>query len=223
MSFYQVPTLTLRENVVEQIRQAIIEGRLRPNDHIAEVSIAEQMGVSRTPVREALVLLEREGLVVSSPNRGFFVRTFTTEDVEHIFAMRILFENFAAELNIQVFTSEDFDKLDAMIEQQRRAILDDDFTKVRHIDMNFHRYIVGYSRQPLLLRNWTELVAQIAALLYLRADSVDYDELRAIGDHTRIVDGYKSRALAAVQQANREINNRVCGECVKAVQILARK
>lgn len=223
MVFYQISTLNLRETVVEQIRQAIIEGRLKPSDHIVEAILTEKMGVSRTPVREALILLEREGLVVSYPNRGFYVREFTTTDVEHIFSMRVLLENFAAELNIERFTQQDFDKLDEMIEQQRRAIQDDDFARVRAIDMNFHRYIVEHGQHPLLLKNWIELVAQIAALLYLRADSVDYDEMLAISDHVKIVDGYKMRSLEAVQRANREINNRVCGECVLAVQKMTRK
>ncbi len=220
MSFYQVSMPSLRDNVVEQIRQAIIEGHLRPNDHIVEALLTEQMGVSRTPVREALILLEREGLVIAYPNRGFYVREFTATDVDHIFSIRVVLENYAAERNLETFTQEDFEQLDGMIEQQRLAILDNDFKRVRSIDMNFHRYIVSHSQHPLLIRNWTELVAQIAALLYLRAESVVYNEMLAIGDHKRIVEGYKSRDLNAVQHANREINYRVSAECVLAIRKL---
>ena len=223
MTFYLVPNVKLRDNVVNQIRLAIIEGRLNPGDHVTEALLSEQMGVSRTPVREALILLEREGLIVALPNRGFYVREYTVEDVGHIFSMRIVLENYAAELNINRLTQHDFDQLDELIERQRLAILANDLKLVRSIDMDFHRYIVAHSRHPLLLRNWTEFVAQIAALLYLRAESVEYDEMLVIGDHVRILDGYKRRDLEEVQRANREINNRVCGECVIAVRKLARK
>lgn len=222
MSFSQIPALSLRDQVVEQIRQAIIEGRLRPNDHIVENLLTEQMGVSRTPVREALILLEREGLVVAYPNRGFYVRQFTPSDVRHIFSMRAQLENFAAELNIDSLCDEDFQHLEAMIEKQQRGILADDFKTVRSIDMQFHRYIVAHNRHPLLLRSWTELVAQIAALLYLRAESVQYNELMAIRDHNLIVEAYRSRDLSRVFAINREINERVSAECVQAIERLAK-
>jgi len=217
--FFPVSALSLRDQVVAQIRDAIIEGRLRPRDRIPEITIAEQLGVSRTPVREALVILEHEGLVVATVNRGFCVRAFSALDVEHIFAMRILFENYAAELNIERLNHQDFVALEDLIEQQRIATIQGNFAQVRRIDMSFHRYLVAHSLQPLLLRNWTELVAQIAALLSLRAKSVAYNELLAIADHTRIIEAYKRRSLAEVLLENREINRRVCSECVAATRI----
>jgi len=64
-TFSQVRASNLREQVVEQVRAAIIQGHLKPGDHIIEASLTKQLGVSRTPVREALILLEREGLVVA--------------------------------------------------------------------------------------------------------------------------------------------------------------
>jgi DNA-binding GntR family transcriptional regulator len=91
--FSQIRAVSLREQVAEQIRIAIIEGRLKPNDHIVESQLTEQLGVSRTPVREALILLESESLVVSIPNRGCFVRAFSTDDVRALFSMRIVLEN----------------------------------------------------------------------------------------------------------------------------------
>lgn len=93
----QIRPISLREQVVEQVRTAIIEGRLKPNDHITEATLTSQLGVSRTPVREALILLEREGLVVESPNRGCFVRAFTEGDIRDIFSMRTTLENFAGD------------------------------------------------------------------------------------------------------------------------------
>ena len=208
--FSPIQATSLREQVVEQVRTAIIEGRLKPNDHIIEKDLTEQLGVSRTPVREALILLEREGLIVSFPNRGSFVRDFSVQDVEMIFSMRTALENFAGELIIEHLNETDWGTLEDSIEAQRKAIERGDAQSVRSIDMRFHEYLLRKSQHPLLIRNWTEIVAQIAALLYLRRDAMpDYDEYLAVSDHQRIVDAYLKRDLEALYEANRSINQRV--------------
>ncbi len=213
-SFSQIRSVSLREQVVEQIRTAIIEGRLKPNDHIVEQTLTEQLGVSRTPVREALILLEREGLVVASRNRGSFVRVFTEDDVVTIFSMRTMLENFAGELIIQRLSAADHQQLQATIERQREFIEAGDFKNVRSTDMSFHQFLINESEHPLLRRNWDELVAQIAALLYVRAEAIpDYDEYHAIRDHTDIVDAYRQRDLEQLRAVNQRINERVAGEC----------
>jgi len=212
--FSQIQPISLREQVVEQIRTAIIEGQLKPNDHIVEAKLTRQLGVSRTPVREALILLVREGLVVAEPNRGAFVRAFDENDVDVIFSMRTTLENFAAELVINELTAEDHAWLNQAITNQRHSIEQGDFKQVRTIDMSFHQYLINKSKHPLLIRSWTEIVAQIAALLYIRAESIpNYDEYLAVRDHQAIVDAYVAYDLEQVREANRRINNRVASEC----------
>lgn len=214
MSFSVIQPVSLREQVVEQIRTAIIEGRLRPGDHIVETGLTQQLGVSRTPVREALILLERDGLVISHPHRGSFVRTFGVIDIEAIFSMRTTLENFAAELIIATLNEEDFATLYGSIERQRASIQSGDFKQVRSIDMAFHQFLVDRSGHTLLARNWRQIVAQIAAVLYIRAEGIpDYDEYLAIRDHTSIVDAYHQRDLQAVMRLNRQVNQRVADEC----------
>lgn len=216
--FSQIRSVSLREQVAEQIRTAIIEGRLRPGDHIIEATLTEQLGVSRTPVREALILLEREGLVVSLPNRGSFVRSFTEADIDIIFSMRTTLENFAGELIIERLSQDDYDYMRDSIALQYAAINESNFKNVRSIDMAFHRHLIQRSQHPLLIRNWTEIVAQIAALLYVRADAGTHDEYRAIRDHELICDAYVRRALNALKAINEQINQRVAGECKLAVR-----
>ncbi len=213
-SFSQIRSVSLREQVVEQIRTAIIEGRLKPNDHIVEQSLTEQLGVSRTPVREALILLEREGLLVASRNRGCFVRVFTQEDVEAIFSMRTALENFAGELVIDRLNADDLAHLQNTIERQQKFIEKGDFKNVRSTDMSFHHFLINKSEHPLLSRSWAELVAQIAALLYVRAEAIpNYDEYLAIRDHQAIVDAYQQRDLDSLRAVNKRINERVAKEC----------
>lgn len=216
--FSQIRDVSLREQVVEQVRAAIIEGRLRPGDHITEATLTQQLGVSRTPVREALILLESEGLVVATRNRGCFVRAFNTQDVYDIFSMRTALENFAAELTINQLGMGDYAHLRDLITRQRAAIAANDFKNVRTIDMSFHRYLVESGKNPLMIRHWQEIVAQIAALLYIRAEAFpDYDETLVMRDHGSIVDAYEARDLDAVRAANIQINNRVASECAEAV------
>ncbi|MBK9123488.1 MAG: GntR family transcriptional regulator [Chloroflexi bacterium] len=216
--FSQIRAISLRDQVAEQIRIAIIEGRLKPGDHIVEATLTEQFGVSRTPVREALIILERESLVISIPNYGCYVRAFTADDIRALFSMRVALENFAAELIVDKLDANDHAHLNDLIERQRRLIEQNNFREVRSTDMEFHRYLVTRSEHPHLMRNWQEIVAQIAAVLYLRAEGIgDYDEYLAIEDHRRILDAYIARNLAQIAHENRRINKRVEDECVLAL------
>lgn len=222
-SFVQIKAVSLRERVVAQVRSAIIEGRLRPGDHIIEGTLTLQLGVSRTPVREALILLEREGLVVSEPHKGSFVRAFDEADVAAIFSMRTTLENFAAERALSVLAEKDLHHLDDIIAQQERAIREGQFGQVRAKDMAFHAYLVRQAEHPLLERAWDELVAQIASLLYLRAEAVpDYDETKAIREHRAILDAFRAGDLGGVKALNERINGRVAAECQLGVRSLRR-
>jgi DNA-binding GntR family transcriptional regulator len=222
MTFSQIQSSNLRDQVVEQIRTAIIEGLLKPNDHIVENVLTQQLGVSRTPVREALILLEQDGLVVSYPNRGSFVRNFTVQDVKDIFSMRTTLENFAAECNMEMMQEADFQHLEALIVQQKEAIQTNQFKVVRSIDMSFHRFLVEKSGHSLLIHNWQQIVAQIAAILYIRAEIIpNYDERLAIRDHTSIVEAYRTHDLNQIMTLNRQINGRVSSECQLAVDTIS--
>lgn len=221
--FSQIRPVNLREQVAEQIRTAIIEGRLKPGDHIVESTLTQQLGVSRTPVREALILLEREALIVSHPHRGAFVRAFNAEDVDALFSMRTNLENFAAELVINRLTQDNYDLLQDLIDVQQVWIAQGDFKQVRSTDMAFHQYLVNASNHPLLMRSWQEIVAQIAAVLYLRAEgNPEIDEYRAIEDHRAILNAFMEHNLERVKAENERINRRVAEECRLAIQQLQR-
>ncbi len=219
MVFSPIRTANLRADVVAQIRQAIIEGQLKPGDHIIEKMITDQLGVSRTPVREALLLLESEGLIVSTPHRGSFVRTFNRADVHEIFTMRTSLENLAGELIIKRISDEEIADLGGLIRQQREAIDRGDFKDVRTIDMAFHRTLIDHAGHSLLKKSWEAIVAQIAALLYLRAEAFpNYDEYLAVQDHEAILSAYIARDHARVAAENRRINDRVANECIASLK-----
>lgn len=212
--------VTLRQQVTDQIRAAIIEGELKPNDHITETSLTEKLGVSRVPVREALILLESEGLIVSIPNRGNFVRAFEEKDVDEVLSMRTMLESFAAEILIGTLTATDFRHLRRLINDITQAIGEQSFSTARRIDMTLHTYLIERTEHSLLIKNWTQLVAQIAALLHIRHLAIpDYPELTATrDDHLAMVEALEKRDLPLVQQLHRAINLRVAAECKRALR-----
>lgn len=97
----------------EQIRQAIVEGQYAPGQRLIEQRIAEELQLSRTPVREALHRLEAEGLVQSEPNRGAVVRALSVDDIADIYGLRARLEGYAAELAAQRATPEEIAAIDA--------------------------------------------------------------------------------------------------------------
>jgi DNA-binding GntR family transcriptional regulator len=108
-----------------------------------------------------------------------------------------------------------------LIDAQKLYLEQKNMKLVRRTDMSFHQYLVNASHHPVLIRHWQEIVAQIAAVLYLRAESnPNYNENMAISDHQRILEAYKARHLEQIKAENLRINNRVCAECVAAVRSL---
>lgn len=211
--------ITLRDQIVEQVRNAIIEGELKPTDHITEAELTARLGVSRTPVREALILLEAEGLVVFQPNRGSFVRAFDADGVDEVFSMRTTLENFAAELLVGHLAQADFDHLGELVQQISDALRLRQFSAARRLDMAFHQYLIERTGHSILIRAWKQLVAQIALLLHMRLQILPhYPELEtAQTDHDRILRDYRAADLDAIRATNRAVNARVAAELKTAL------
>ncbi|MBI2843149.1 MAG: GntR family transcriptional regulator [Armatimonadetes bacterium] len=102
---------SLGDQAYQEIRGRIIKKVLRPGDALLEAQLAEQLGMSRTPIRDALKRLEREGLVVSVPNKGSFVESLGPEDVAEIYDLREVIEGLAARLLARRITAEQADLL----------------------------------------------------------------------------------------------------------------
>ena len=102
----------LRDVVFENLRGAIVEGRLKPGERLMEVQLAEQLGVSRTPVREAIRKLELEGLVVMLPRKGAYVANMSLKDLIDVLEIRASLEGLAASLAAERITDEDIKKLE---------------------------------------------------------------------------------------------------------------
>ena len=132
---------SLSEKVYRILRDAIAEGRYQTGDCLAEMKIAEELGVSRTPVREALKQLELEDLVASHPNRGVVVKAFTSEDLQDVSTIRHLLEGQAAYWAAERITDEQLKELNEIVELMEFYTAKNDAAHLVQLDSRFHELI----------------------------------------------------------------------------------
>ncbi len=140
----------LRDIVFESMREAIIQGVLRPGERLMEIQLAEEMGVSRTPVREAIRKLELEGFVVMIPRKGAYVAGVSLKDMADVFEIRAALEGLAAGLAAERITDEE-------LEQMERVLLFDesqepDLEQIVASDTDFHALVYKSSRNERLVQ-----------------------------------------------------------------------
>jgi DNA-binding GntR family transcriptional regulator len=129
--------------VHDRLRDAILRGEIPPGQPTSQVVLARQLGVSRTPLREALRLLQREGLILSEPNRRIRVAEFSLADVEELYSMRIALEVVAIRLTVPTLTSEDFAELEGLMAQMDHYMREGDQRRMDVPHSAFHSRLVG--------------------------------------------------------------------------------
>jgi DNA-binding GntR family transcriptional regulator len=152
----------LREQIVNQLRDDILAGRLEAGMRLSEVKLAERFGVSRGPVREALVQLTHEGMLTGRPNCGVVVAPSAPDSIrELIVPIRRTIETFALRQCFDSLNEEDFRAWDVIVQDLKEALQKKDFHASAEHDMAFHRYLLVRAGQPDLLAIWQTIVARI--------------------------------------------------------------
>ncbi|HEY3316306.1 MAG TPA: GntR family transcriptional regulator [Bacillota bacterium] len=193
--FQRVKANNLRDKVVAQLRQAIINGEFQPGDHLAETEVASQMGVSRGPVREAIQNLESEGLVMSIPNRGTYVATFSAEDIHELTSLRSVLEALAVRLALPNMTDEDVAELERLVKEMARAGRQGDLKTVVQRDLDFHELIFKRAHHRRLYGVLRGLHFQIR--LFISASSLLYTSQESVAEtHIPIIEAVKRRDQA---------------------------
>ncbi|MEA4902929.1 GntR family transcriptional regulator [Desulfitobacterium sp.] len=159
----------LREIVFESLREAIINGVLEPGERLMEIQLADEMGVSRTPVREAIRKLELEGFVVMIPRKGAYVAGVSDKDVTDVFEIRSALEGLAAGLAAERITDEEIEQMERMILYRSGEAVD--IEKIVEADTDFHALVYQASRNDRLIANLANLREQIQRF---RATSLSY-------------------------------------------------
>lgn len=193
----------LRELVFESLREAIIQGRLKPGERLMEMQLADEMGVSRTPVREAIRKLELEGFVVMIPRKGAYVAGISVKDIVDIFEVRAALEALAAGLAAERITDEELEDLERTLVQISEVSDRKDLNAIVETDTNFHELIYRACRNERLVQIITHLKEQIQRF---RTTSLSQPgrSKDALGEHRAIVEAISERNAELAQTLARE-------------------
>ncbi|WP_458861857.1 GntR family transcriptional regulator [Acidaminobacterium chupaoyuni] len=131
----------LRKHVYKEIEKAILDGVFAPGDALTEVKLSNELGVSRTPVREALMQLELEGLVKTVPNKGAVVVGVTSKDIDDIYNIRMRIEGLATRGAAENIDEDELEMLKQVVELQEFFVTKEDFLQVWQLDNRFHELI----------------------------------------------------------------------------------
>ncbi len=149
---------SLKEQVINAIRDAIIEGKFRPGEKIPEQELAEQLGVSRTPIREAVHILEQQGLVLILPKSGTFVAEVDPDEVLDSLYTRIALEELAMRQSIERSTAEEWDilcrKLGRILNGMKEAYDKNNTIAAAELDIEWHTTLIDAAKNRYLARVW---------------------------------------------------------------------
>ena len=184
--------LPLRDVVFQTLRQAILRGELEPGERLMEIHLANRLGVSRTPIREAIRKLELEGLVVMIPRRGAIVASITEKDLKDVLEVRIGLEELAVKFVCQRIDDRQLRELQEASRKFAEAVQSEDLTKLAEADVNFHDLIykaTGNERLVQLLNNIREQMYRY------RVEYLKDEEVRSslVEEHNRLWKALKER------------------------------
>jgi DNA-binding GntR family transcriptional regulator len=176
---------TTPEGVYRVLRTAILDGTVPPGGQLRERDIATDLGISRSPLREALTRLEEEGLIVKFPFRGAFVVEVSAREVAEISSVRLLVEPYAGELALETLRGPERPRLTQTVEELRQATDKNDIPASIDAHLQFHRLFYDFSGHGVLRGLWNGWETKLR--LYLAVDHRSYSDLHDIAvEHERL-------------------------------------
>lgn len=144
--------LPLRDVVFNTLRQAILRGELKPGERLMEIALSNRLGVSRTPVREAIRMLELEGLVIMIPRKGAQVAQITEQDMTDVLEVRLGLEELAVRFACERITDEELEKLGEAVQEFEKSITNADLSALAEADVKFHEIIYQATHNQRLVQ-----------------------------------------------------------------------
>jgi len=182
----------LGDVVFEYLRSAILNGSLKPGERLMEISLAEQLGVSRTPVREAIRKLEKEKFVEMIPRKGAYVANLTTKDILEDLEIRILLEGFASSLAAERMSQNDIFELENILKEFNDALNELDRPRMINKDNEFHSRIYSSTNNNKLIEIEKDLHDQFQRFrLIFFNEFDDYNDLKVW--HEKILNAIRDR------------------------------
>ncbi|MBI5827878.1 MAG: GntR family transcriptional regulator [Deltaproteobacteria bacterium] len=191
--------LTLRERIVEFIKDSVITGRLKPGERVPEQEIAESFGISRTPIREAFRQLESDGFITVTPRKGAVVSPITDRDVREFYAIKSLLEGFAARTSCQTLTQKEIKRLESLNAQMKKHADRDDVKGFFKLDNQFHDTFLKACGNEKLCVLVHHLVQQFERFR-ITALSLPGRMKDSVKQHDEIIDAFRRKDAELVER-----------------------
>jgi DNA-binding GntR family transcriptional regulator len=184
--------LTLREKILETIREAITSGTLKAGEKVAEPELAERFGISRTPIREAFRQLESEGYLTVIPRKGAVVVSFSSKEIEEFYAIKSILEGYAAHQACNNLTDKEIDKLVAINEKLRQMAEDADIKGFFKIHNDFHELFRRAADNAKLEDMINSLLSKFQRLRYESLLKPGRMKV-SVQEHVKLIEAFKTR------------------------------
>lgn len=194
-----VPRAALHEQVAQELRQMLVEGRITPGAKLNERELSEVLHVSRTPLREAIKMLAAEGLVELLPNRGAVALQLSAEDVLNTFEVMAGLEGQSGELAAQRITDEELNNIQALHFEMLAAYTRRDLSNYYRLNAGIHRAINLAAKNPVLTVTYNQVNARLQALRF-RSNQDGDKWARAVQEHEAMVVALKRRDGVAMRK-----------------------
>ena len=181
---------TLREKILETIRDAILKGSLKPGERVSEPELAERFGISRTPIREAFRQLESEGYLEVIPRKGAVVASLSERDVEEFYAIKIILEGFAARMAAENLSDKDIDRLEAINTKLQKLADEGDVKNFFKVHDEFHEVFIKAAGNDKLLELINQLVMKFKRLRLASLSRPGRMEV-SVKEHQQLIDAFK--------------------------------
>lgn len=183
---------SLRIRVFNAIEDAILNGEYKEGESLNELKLSSELGVSRTPVREALMQLELEGLVNNIPNKGAVVVGVSEKDIEDVYAIRMCIEGLAAKLSAEKITDDEIKALEKIVDLQEFYLIKNNTEQIWKLDSDFHKIIYESSRsRPLryMLSNFHNYIKSARDISIQTAGRAE----KTVAEHRAILEAIKNK------------------------------
>ncbi|MBR6012245.1 MAG: GntR family transcriptional regulator [Selenomonadaceae bacterium] len=212
----------LREIVCENLRDAIKKGILEPGERLMEVQLADELGISRTPVREAIRKLEQEGYVIMMPRRGTYVADVSEIDVKEIFEIRSALESLATGLAARRIEQDELEELQNLLNEIEGYMKENNMEKIVETDIKFHGLLYQVSRNSRLVGIINNLKEQLARF---RTLSMSYPGRleETFNEHSEMVEAIANGDVSAARDAAEHHMERAEETLLKAMRKFHKK
>ena len=189
----------LTSKVADKIREFIILGEFKPGERLVESKLAESLGISRQPVREAFRILELEHLITIVPRKGAYVSEISLKETKEIYQTRAMIEGFAAQLAISHITPKDLSQLEAILDLMGKSIQENNLQKVIQYNLSFHRKIVSLSKNDNLAKVYESMLLPVRRYQKMGL-SLQSSWAVSLEEHRTILEALNSRDIKRAEE-----------------------